>query len=103
MKFFVTILSFFFLVLTVLPCEDNVVEQTNASEEVHCLEKDCDGGSKDLCSPFCQQCHCCQVHVTNLQAADVLIYNPEIFSNLFACFEGFGEEVLISHFQPPRV
>lgn len=104
MKFFAVILSFFFLMLTLLPCEDgSKVDENSSAEETVCFEKDCENESEGLCSPFCQQCHCCQVHVTNLQVTDVVIYNSEISRNIIPQFEGAGEEVLISHFQPPRV
>ena len=90
--------------LTLLPCEDgHDVEEIGSAEETQCVEKDCDNESEELCSPFCQQCHCCQVHVTDLQVTDVNIYNLEISRNIVPCYESFGEEVLISHFQPPRL
>lgn len=63
MQLVATILAFFFLSLTVLPCTDEAPEGCSAEVHFH-------GGHghdheqephADFCSPFCA-CHCCHAH-----------------------------------------
>lgn len=88
-----------------MPCGDgpHSTSETLETEEV-CAEEGCEEeGSGDLCSPFCQQCHCCSVSTTDLLSADFTVYNPEISTAIFLHFENSGEEIQFSLFQPPRV
>lgn len=102
MKFFAVILSFIFLMLNMLPCGDEATSEKDemAVQQEQCPDQD---SSEDLCSPFCQQCHCCHVHVTDLQLAEVSIYTREISTDIFLHFQDSEEEFQYSHFQPPRV
>ena len=104
MKFSAVILSVLFLMLNMLPCADNAVSGSEdlALQEEICADKE-PHSAADLCSPFCQQCHCCHVHATDLAVADLPVFSAEISTNIFLHFENAGEELLKSHFQPPRV
>jgi hypothetical protein len=61
MKFFVALLASFFLILSVLPCADEV---PSVGESVWQVANDHDHPEEsDNCAPFCY-CHCCHVHAT---------------------------------------
>lgn len=103
MKIFTVILSALFLSLNLMPCGD--LPQEKDCDAVS-LEENCPTGetehSGELCSPFCQQCHCCHVHSLDLRLAEVMLYNPEISTEVFLHFQKKEEDVVLSHFQPPR-
>ena len=90
------------LVLNLLPCEEEItVSETDC--EVLCLENDQQESIPgDFCSPFCI-CHCCHIFSIDTTFAELAEYSPEISTTLFLHFNDTGEEVVFSHFQPPRV
>lgn len=105
MKILAVILSTLFLALNLIPCGDGPHPTSGASEikEVCPEEGSEKEGPIELCSPFCQQCHCCSVSTTDLLSTELILYNPEISTAIFLHFENPGEEILFSLFQPPRV
>jgi len=71
-KIFAFILSLFFMVLTVVPCNDvakGLGEKVCLAEDIH-LEQSQDQHA-DLCTPFCV-CNCCGISMTVLQITELL-------------------------------
>ena len=93
MKILVAILSIYILGLNFIPYSDNVtdLEEQNG---IHLTSEDHQDHNHeaDLCSPFCQ-CHCCHIHVIDLQLTDFEAISPEIFNQTFPHFENTGEEI----------
>ena len=72
MKIFAFILSLFFMVLTVVPCNDvakGLGEKVCLAEDIH-LEQSQDQHA-DLCTPFCV-CNCCGISMTVSQIPKLL-------------------------------
>lgn len=96
------ILAVFFLGLNFIPCEDDILTiqqdtQVQVSDygEHSPLEA-------DSCSPFCQ-CHCCHVHVTNINGQAFESLDLAISTIIINKGANLGEELPNFHFQPPRV
>ena len=107
MKFFAVILSFYFLGLNFVPCDDTVESDCEETVTVNIVldqdqhESEQDNGA-DECPPFCQ-CHCCHVHVVQLNSYACEVLEPQISTLIIQKGENFGEEIPDFHFQPPRV
>jgi len=87
-----------------LPCGDLPQENCDSNPlEEKCPAGENDHSSGELCSPFCQQCHCCHVHSLDLDLSEIGLYNPEVYPKLFLDFQKKEKDVVLSHFQPPRV
>ena len=72
MKIFAFILSLFFMVLTLVPCNDvakGLGEKVCLAEDIH-LEQSQDQHA-DLCTPFCV-CNCCGISMIVLQITKLL-------------------------------
>ncbi|MGI0107017.1 DUF6660 family protein [Salinimicrobium sp. WS361] len=106
MKFFAIILSFYFLGLNFIPCDDIAASESQDTTVVS-LEVDQDQqgdqhGTSDDCPPFCQ-CHCCHVHVVRFETSSFEVFEQKtpFLTPLFG--ESAGKEIAFSHFQPPRI
>ncbi|WP_438710982.1 DUF6660 family protein [Aquimarina muelleri] len=103
MKFFVVILSVYFLGLSFIPCEDAVVENTSMDQEVvEYLDKSTDNHHADLCSPFCS-CQCCHVNVAEIGVQPYKIITPQISKIPNTRLVASEQEVNYSILHPPRV
>ncbi len=77
MRFFVFILSIYFLALSVMSCTDACGMNTNNTSKAeftkaHNQEKD----YNDNCSPFCN-CSCCRVNITSYSFKPFEIKQPK--------------------------
>jgi hypothetical protein len=101
-KFLAIILSFYFLALNVVPCND-VGNANDDSQAVLTVDFENDHGDDcELCSPFCQ-CHCCHVHTIDFGIAQFEPLQPTKAHDNFAHFDRIGKEFKISLFQPPQL
>ena len=102
MKFLAVILSFYFLALNAVPCNDTK-DAPSDNVETYVMDIDTEHGQDcELCSPFCN-CHCCHVHTINFEVAN---FEPVVLLSIkenFSHFEGLGKEVAFALFQPPQV
>lgn len=103
MKFFVTILSIYFLGISFAPCEDAAIDNgSDGDEVVHYSDQHSDNHTQDLCSPFCS-CQCCHVNVVEVGLYPYEIISPEISNLPNARFVNSKQEVNYSILHPPRV
>lgn len=100
-----TILSVYFLVLTVMPCAD--AQLISIGEELSSVHDEADhsghdhSSGEDLCSPFCV-CQCCHTDVVNFEKVEFTAAEIELTSTV-PLFKGrllspFPKSLL----QPPR-
>ncbi|WP_363322671.1 DUF6660 family protein [uncultured Tenacibaculum sp.] len=101
MKFFAIILSFYFLALQVVPCNDdaNIVDD---SQTISVVDFDGDHDQDcEMCSPFCH-CHCCHAHgisaLNFFTDTEHQLIDGEITSKDMAIVQ----DVSFRFFQPPR-
>ncbi len=104
MKIITAILAIYIFGLNFMPCNDNVADLEEQSG-IHLTSSE-DGHqdhehSSDLCSPFCQ-CHCCHIHVIDVQLSEFKMITPEISTATFLLFENTGKEIQNRILQPPR-
>ncbi|WP_051199745.1 DUF6660 family protein [Christiangramia echinicola] len=102
MKFLAVIFSIYFLGLTFVPCEDEVILEDDAIEFHQVDNSHSSNAFADDCSPFCQ-CHCCHVHITNFENSDTEMICLEISTELPEKIYYLGDDFPQSFFQPPRV
>ncbi|WP_106791841.1 DUF6660 family protein [Aquimarina sp. Aq78] len=104
MKILVFILSIYFLALNFMPCNDSIsiTDDSQIENFADSCENHDHSIENDLCSPFCQ-CHCCHVHVIDLNINTYQLVSPEISTELFAHFDSVGKEISSTPFQPPQV
>ncbi|WP_081209206.1 DUF6660 family protein [Salegentibacter sediminis] len=104
MKFLTIILSFYFLGLNFLPCDDAVVyeDQENVSVVLDSNQDHRESDGQDVCPPFCI-CHCCHVHVVQFSTAKFEVIEPAVSTLIVQKGERLGEEIPNTHFQPPRI
>lgn len=102
MKYFALILSFYFLGLNFVPCED-AGELSGKDPLVQEINQDLKNTPNDTddCSPFCQ-CHCCHVHVTKLDFTSSKTIEA-ISTLIIQKGKNSGQEIPNFHFQPPKV
>ena len=107
MKIIAIILSFYFLGLNFIPCDDTLVSDNQETIFVN-FDLDQDNmdqqmdNKTDECPPFCQ-CHCCHVHVVNFHPSNFEVPDLEIPNLIVQKGDNPGIEILDSHFQPPRL
>ncbi len=104
MKIITAILAIYIFGLNFMPCNDNVADLEEQSG-IHLTSSE-DGHqdhehSSDLCSPFCQ-CHCCHIHVIDVQLSEFKMITPEISTATFLLFENTGKEIQNRILQLPR-
>ncbi len=86
-----------------MPCEDNSVSQQETAEFEQIQQGEQHAPAEaDSCTPFCQ-CHCCHVHVVNINLENFTAIEPAISTLIIQKGEISGEEIPDFHFQPPRV
>ncbi|MGY5851788.1 DUF6660 family protein [Salegentibacter sp. F14] len=106
MKFFAVILSIYFLGLNFVPCDDIAVSESqdtiSVSLEINQDQQGDQHGTSDDCPPFCA-CHCCHIHMVNLNTSTFEVFEPQtpFLTPLFG--ESTGREIAFSLFQPPRI
>lgn len=104
MKIFVILLSFYFLGLNAVPCDDGSGD-SEPQQEIQ-LQEEMEhkpNNAVDTCTPFCQ-CHCCHVHVVDFQkTSSEEAIEPVISTLIVQKGADSGEEIPYLHFQPPRV
>tara|TARA_R100000935_G_scaffold58381_1_gene95175 strand:- start:1071 stop:1382 length:312 start_codon:yes stop_codon:yes gene_type:complete len=103
MKFLAIILSFYFLGLNLVPCED-AVELSGTDVQVQELTQDMEFSTTDTddCSPFCQ-CHCCHVNIARVNITSFSTIETPISILIIQKGENSGQEIPQTHFQPPRI
>nr|WP_233195734.1 DUF6660 family protein [Aquimarina sp. MAR_2010_214] len=87
-----------------MPCNDNVSITDDSQIETFadsCENHDHDV-ENDLCSPFCQ-CHCCHVHVIDLNIDTCELLLSGISTEMFAHFDSVGKDISNTPLQPPQV
>lgn len=101
MKWFLYLLSVYFVALSVLPCHDGV-ECSDAKTEVS--QKHNHSEETEQCPPFCA-CACCGIHVVQMLAQvdfptkkTIFFSNKEHFNYAFVGTEA----ALFSIWQPPK-
>lgn len=103
MKLVALLLATYILALNLSPCEDGSFNDDSCnSEQVQGIDTDHNHGDFDLCSPFCT-CHCCHVHATYSNLADLSIVSNDIATDIFLHFDSLGKDIPNSILQPPRV
>jgi len=107
MNLFRLILAMYFMVLTIMPCEDvhkqsgsNKTELSFSVDESHSKDKG------DICSPLCV-CNCCQITVTAFKM-DVSMNIPKQIQAYFSkkiLFQknNFAYQVYDHIWQPPKI
>ncbi|MCI3937970.1 hypothetical protein MQX03_12230 [Chryseobacterium aahli] len=107
MNLFRLILAMYFVVLSVIPCEDihkqsgaNKTELSFSLDESHSKDKG------DICSPLCV-CNCCQITVTAFKM-DVSMNIPKQIQTYFSkkiLFQknNFAYQVYDHIWQPPKI
>ncbi|MCS3531064.1 DUF6660 family protein [Chryseobacterium sp. JUb7] len=107
MNLFRFILAFYFMALSVMPCED--VHQKSGSAEAKLalsIEESHSKDKGDICSPLCV-CNCCQITVTAFKM-EPLIKIPEQIQAYFCkkiLFQknNFAYQVYDHIWQPPKI
>lgn len=104
MKFFISILSIFFLILTVAPCycNDAAADMNQVSSiKTTVNNNDCQTGNDDFCTPFC---HCANFHHPNFIAKDRVVPFVKLESTLNLSFykDNFTPLVCLSFWRPPQ-
>ena len=102
-KIMSVIVSVLFLSLTLLPCDEDAMEDYNRNEAHYNVAENHDHNAEpDFCSPFCQ-CHCCHTHITTEQIPHLnysLILISETTSNYTY---NIGKDISDSLLQPPQL
>lgn len=107
MNIFRLILAMYFMVLSVMPCED--VHQQSGSKKTELSFNVDESHSKDkgdICSPLCI-CNCCQITVTAFKM-DVSVNIPKQIQTYFSkkiLFQknNFAYQVYDHIWQPPKI
>lgn len=103
MKFLAILLSFYFLGLVFIPCEDAPAEMSVDHAELHQIDDSTHSASAaDECSPLCQ-CHCCHVHIAGFEGTNLELTSFEISTSVPDHYYDLGDDLPKFFFQPPRV
>jgi len=99
-KAIATILSVLFLMLSMLPCADDEVND-NGLAEIH-IQHQHEHTDAELCSPFCQ-CLCCVTNVvTNYNLVNPsLLVHQQLAQVIY--FDILGKDIVDSLLHPPQV
>ena len=102
-KYIAIILSVLTIVLSALPCDDELAHNDTYNIALNSNSHDDDHNSKDLCSPFCTCVCCANVVVEPIFDQELTIIdtiNTELNTTyLFSFSRDFSKSI----FQPPRV
>jgi len=103
MKYVALILSFYFLALNVMTCDDNdTIVDGEQSLISYQQDSNHNQGNLDSCSPFCS-CHCCHVHTIKFVPIAFETIEPIVFQEVFDHFYGLTKDFHTSILQPPQV
>ena len=96
------VLALFFLGLSLAPCSDAAIQESDIAMVVNGDTQSDHDTSSDLCSPLCV-CHCCHSHLVvqqiELSNFDELLFPVQKISYKEPVTEGFLGAIL----QPPQV
>ena len=104
MKFSALILSFIVLVMSCMPCRDDVVVRSgkNKIELAKSSNSQQENHNSDACSPFCI-CSCCvgvNFYFTQFSGDNIVFYNTEHIS---AFIPSSVRKVALPIWQPPQL
>jgi hypothetical protein len=100
-KFFAIILSFYFLALQVVPCNDDVTV-VDDSQTISAVDFDGDHDQDcELCSPFCH-CHCCHAHAISAFDFFAEMEHQLVDGKIISKELGIFQEVSLRILQPPQ-
>ncbi|WP_408022137.1 DUF6660 family protein [Sinomicrobium oceani] len=103
MKILTIILSVYFLVLNVVPCDDSEVSLYDFQNDLQTqLNHNSDNTEPPVCINFCL-CSCCHVNVVNVDVVPFVMPSFDISSEIFFHSDGFGKDLPLSLLQPPQV
>jgi len=96
------ILSFYFLLLNVVPCNDEDKSVNIYSDDIS-VQADCSFSNIQLntCTSFCM-CSCCNIHI--IQSAEIFYELPfnEINSEIYFYTESLASKISFPLLHPPR-
>ena len=102
-KILTIILSLYFLVLNGVPCDDSEVSLYDSQNDLLTqLDHNSDNTEQPVCVNFCL-CSGCHVNIVNVDILTFSVPTFDISSEIFFHFNGSGEDIPHSLFQPPRV
>lgn len=107
MSLFRFILALYFMVLTIMPCND-VHQQSGSSktEQFSNIEESHSKDKGDICSPLCI-CNCCQITVTAFKIEPLIAFPEQIqfyFSKkILFQKNNFAYQVYDHIWQPPKI
>ena len=103
MKLLVIILSIYTVVLTVIPCDDVFINDTQQELSITQSLEDVNHNTFDLCSPFCS-CVCCATFFTEQQTYQDILQTRIAIKELCTFNNAsFSNNYLSKIYQPPRV
>ncbi|WP_431196088.1 DUF6660 family protein [Maribacter litoralis] len=103
MKILTIILSVYFLVLNVVPCDDSEVSLYDFQNDLQTqLNHNSDNTEPPVCINFCL-CSCCHVNIVNVDVIPFFVPSLDYSSEIFFYSDGLGKNFPLSFFQPPQV
>ncbi len=79
-----------------MPSDKEKIEITKESNSDHSHSE------TELCSPFCQQCHCCHIHIVNLNLIAYPLITPPNRMKTFSYTDPIGKDIKDTILQPPQ-
>ncbi|WP_299383498.1 DUF6660 family protein [uncultured Lacinutrix sp.] len=102
MKFIAIILSIYLTGLTLIPCNDVAIDNSNTSQDTYVSsDHGTDNHTQDLCSPFCT-CQCCHIEIISSQPIDFVFSKIEETRKMPSYFENISRDHIHSLLQPPQ-
>ncbi len=110
MKFLNLFLTFYFMVLSFVPCSDVYVQSSKNVKETYSIQQKSDNlhseeHKEDLCSPLCS-CNCCQITVASFKSEPLPLQKKvtEYFSKKIHFQKNdFAYLVYDQIWQPPKI
>ncbi|PJJ66640.1 DUF6660 family protein [Chryseobacterium geocarposphaerae] len=108
MYLFRLLLTFYFVALSIMPCNDVAAKQLNATPNFAYVNnpQEHSHSSNDTCSPLCF-CNCCQMTVTSFKIEPVIIFPEQVRSyfskKIFFQKNDFAYLVYDQIWQPPKI
>lgn len=108
MYLFRLLLTFYFVALSIMPCNDVAAKQLNNNINltyVNNTQKDSHAGN-DACSPLCF-CNCCQIAVTSFKIEPIITFPEQVLNyfskKIFFQKNDFAYLVYDQIWQPPKI
>ena len=102
MKFFAYILSFYVVILTIMPCIDVNQEHAIQKTELSTNQTDNHHNGSDCCTPFCT-CTCCASSIVfQYHTIDFKCY-PTEREHFSEYYSSYNTSVHVSIWQPPKI